>query len=162
MNGIDISILVITLASAVHGIARGLVRELASLFGFFLGLVVALRAHESAARMLGEDFGGTGLGRTVAFILIALVVWLVAEIAGRIVAKSLDQVKMRWLDRLAGGVFGFLRGLVMVGMMLLLIDLYMPFLQNAVRDSSFAPRTLATFRSIGTVVWHGLEERGGL
>ncbi len=50
----------------------------------------------------------------IGFLLIALVVMGLAGIVGKILAKTVHQLGLGCLDRLAGAAFGFLQGVLLV------------------------------------------------
>src|SRR4030042_2748754 len=113
MNGIDIIILIVLGIFIVKGLFRGLIIEAMTLLGLLFGYIIALRQMGQMSawieRILPRSslFSGM-LGFLVVFIIVVVAFRLIAEILQRIVKWS----AIKWLDRLAGGVFWFLqRGL---------------------------------------------------
>lgn len=159
LNWLDVVVGLMLLGSGVAGIKRGLVRELASLAGVILGVLVGIRFHQSTAEALGPSWAESTAGRVVVFFFLAVVIYAAAEIGGRLVAGGLDAIRMRWLDRLAGAGFGLLRAFLVAGALLLLADLYLPAMENTVKSSALGRPALFTTRAVGLVIWEELRER---
>jgi membrane protein required for colicin V production len=62
----------------------------------------------------------------IAFVVIALLVMVVAAIVGSLLAKVFEKVGLGCLDRLAGGLFGFVEGLVFVLVCILVTVAFFP------------------------------------
>lgn len=159
LNWVDVAVLAIVVGSAVGGVMRGLVRELASLLACSLGLLAALRYHADLAREMAPALGDGQPARIVAFLLIAGIIWGTLELAGILIARTLDATGVRWIDRVAGAGFGVLRGLVVVGVLLVLADMYLPSLDPSVAKSSLGQPIMSTVRSLGVRVWHEMDAR---
>jgi membrane protein required for colicin V production len=66
------------------------------------------------------------LADAISFIVIALLVMAVAAILGSLLAKFFEKVGLGCLDRLAGGLFGFVEGLVFVMVAILVTVAFFP------------------------------------
>lgn len=159
LNWVDIAALGILAGSAVGGVLRGLVRELASLLACGLGLLAALRYHPALAREMAPALGDGQPARIVAFLLIAAIIWGALELAGVLIARTLDATGIRWMDRVAGGGFGILRGFLVVGVMLVLAEMYLPSLHAPVSQSALGRPIMSAVRTLGIRVWHEVDAR---
>lgn len=108
MTGFDIAVVAILLASLLIGVWRGLVYEVLSLLGWPLAFVLSrVYANDVAPMMPGEqETMRTALAYAAVFVA-ALIVW---GILAWLVSRLVKAVGMGWLDRVLGGVFGALRG----------------------------------------------------
>jgi membrane protein required for colicin V production len=126
MNGLDWLIAGILVLSAVHAAAQGFVFELFSLAGTVLGYLLAAWEYPVAARYLApyvkNDLVASGAG----FLLIFVAVVILAGIAGRIARWATKSVGLRWFDRFLGGVFGFLRGALVVMVLVMAMASFLP------------------------------------
>jgi membrane protein required for colicin V production len=137
MNAVDLAVLVVIALSAVFAFARGFVREALSIVAWFgaalitlygFAYVDAIVGHFVKTPLLAELMTGAGL-----FIvsLIGLTV-LTGYIAGLVNSSALSPI-----DRTLGLIFGVVRGLVLVSLAYLVIDISLPpterpgWLQNA-------------------------------
>lgn len=121
MHAVDILILSVIAISIAIGVSRGLVKELIAL----ITLIVAVTLAFHQTQWLLPYFGGAMLAhparvwvaRLVLFVLILVVGQFVGWLASFIVNRIPIINIMNWL---LGGVFGLLRGLVIVGLATLL------------------------------------------
>jgi membrane protein required for colicin V production len=66
------------------------------------------------------------VANAIAFLVIALAVMVIAAILGSLLAKVLEKVGLGCLDRLGGAVFGFVEGIVLVLIGLLVTVAFFP------------------------------------
>ncbi|HEY6452497.1 MAG TPA: CvpA family protein [Steroidobacteraceae bacterium] len=120
MNWIDYLLIVLMLFSCIAGLMRGLLREVIALVTW----VVAVWAAWSFAALVEGHLGGA-LGNDVTRIWVAralvfLGVLMVGGTAGLVVSHFVRLSLFSGLDRLLGALFGLLRGLVMIGLLVML------------------------------------------
>ena len=118
MNGltlVDWIIVVVLVVAVLAGIAQGFFRSAFSLAGLVLGLVLAAWNYWRLSRQsLKPLMHSVEVANAIAFLLIALLVMVVAAILGSLLAKMFQKVGLGCLDSLAGAVFGFVQGIVLV------------------------------------------------
>jgi membrane protein required for colicin V production len=120
-------IIVAVLAGAVlGGIARGFFRSAFSLAGLIAGLALASWNYWRLAAVLKPLVHSIEVANAIAFLVIALLVMLAAAITGGVLAKVFEKVGLGCLDRLAGAVFGFIEGLVLVTICILVTVAFFP------------------------------------
>jgi membrane protein required for colicin V production len=138
MNGTDLALLAVLLLSTLVGVWRGFHGEVMSLASWILAIAFALWFGDDAAAL----FRGVEpvqarlvLGYAVVFIGTFVLCGIAAWLIGRLLkASGLDGV-----DRLLGGGFGLLRG-VLVGCVLVLMLQFTPATEHAWwRDSRLLP-----------------------
>jgi len=126
MTLVDWIILVVLAVAVLTGIARGFFRSAFSLAGLVLGLTLAAWNYWRLASLLKMMIHSVELADAIAFIVIALLVMAVAAILGSLLAKFFEKVGLGCLDRLAGGLFGFVEGLVFVMVAILVTVAFFP------------------------------------
>jgi membrane protein required for colicin V production len=129
MNGLTLVdwIIVVVLAAAVlAGIARGFFRSAFSLAGLIVGLSLAAWNYWRVAAVLKPLIHSVEVANAIAFLVIALAVMVIAAILGSILAKVFEKVGLGCLDRLGGAVFGFVEGIVLVLIGLLVTVAFFP------------------------------------
>jgi len=121
MTTVDYILAAMALLSVLFGVARGFLRESIALLGWLVGLWLAWRHAYVLEPYLGGALVGTQLQHWVAraIVLIAVVVasWLLGALLGYLVQRSGLTLG---LDRLLGGLFGLVRGAVIVGFAVML------------------------------------------
>ena len=126
MTLVDWIIVVVLAASVLAGIARGFFRSAFSLAGLVLGLMLAAWNYWRLAAILKVVIHSVEVADAIAFVVIALLVMAVAAILGSLLAKIFEKVGLGCLDRLAGGLFGFIEGLVFVLVCILVTVAFFP------------------------------------
>lgn len=108
MTEFDFAILTILLVSLLLGLWRGLVYEVLSLAGWPIAFVVSRLLGGSIAPLLPVQQEVTRLAASYAVVfVVALIVWGVLV---WLLARLVKAIGLGWLDSLMGGVFGALRG----------------------------------------------------
>jgi membrane protein required for colicin V production len=126
MTLVDWIIVAILVIAVVSGIARGFFRSAFSLGGLILGLALAAWNYWRIAAVLKPLIKSEEVANAIGFLLIAIVVMLIAAIAGSLLAKLFQKVGLGCLDGLAGGVFGFFEGMLFVTICILVTVAFFP------------------------------------
>jgi membrane protein required for colicin V production len=126
MTVVDWIIVALIAGSVLAGIAQGFLRSVFSLGGILLGLVVAAWNYESVAALIKTIVHNSQVANAVAFLMIALIVTAVAAVVGVFLSKALHQLGLGCLDRLAGAIFGFFQGAVLVTICILVTVAFFP------------------------------------
>jgi membrane protein required for colicin V production len=114
MTWVDWVILAILAAATIGGLAQGFLRAVFSLGGLVLGLVLAAWNYTGLAVMFRPIVKVEAVADTIAFLVIALLVMALANLVGGVLAKMFHRIGLGCLDALAGAVFGFAQGAVIV------------------------------------------------
>lgn len=146
MNGLDWLIAGVLVLSVMQAAAQGFVFELFSLAGTVLGYLLAAWEYPAAAGYLAPYVKSDMVAAGVGFLLIFLAVVILAGIAGRIARWATKSVGLRWFDRLLGGAFGFLRGALVVMVLVMAMASFLPSSTTLAR-SSFAQYFLVAGRA---------------
>ena len=108
MTGFDFVVLTILLVSLLIGLWRGLLYEVLSLLGWPIAFVLSRLSADSVAPLLPMIEETMRIAAAYALVFIAaLIVW---GILTRMIAKLLKAMGSDWTDRAMGGVFGVVRG----------------------------------------------------
>ncbi len=129
LTAFDAVAIVIIIVSTLMALARGFMRELATLGAFIAALAAAYYANS----FLNESLAGalpTSLPSwtptALLFIGTFLVIYVVVAWFGANLSKSIQGVEgISMIDRIAGGVFGFARGAVVLVFFVYLLNLAM-------------------------------------
>ena len=166
LTGLDIIVLIAIFGGAVFGMLRGFVTEVISLFSWVAAILALKLLHAPVAKMLVGIVGSTSGASVLAFALLFLIVYAGGKlIAGSIGRRTRTSV-LGPLDRVLGFGFGALKGLIIVTLGYLLINLGYDTLYGAsaerpgwMRNSRTHPLLNATGRSV--VDWVGNRRKAG-
>jgi membrane protein required for colicin V production len=114
LNGVDIAMIMFVLLSVAVGLWRGLVFEVLSLMSWLLAWVLAQAYAVQVASYLPSAVPGAALRHSVGFGLTFVMTLVVCGLAARLARMLVAATPLDLLDRLLGGLFGALRGLVVL------------------------------------------------
>jgi len=126
MTAIDWIIVVILVGSVIAGIAQGFLRSVFSLGGLILGLVVAAWNYDRIARFVKPLLHNDQVSNAIGFILIAFVVAGICAALGVVLSKVFKKLGLGCLDSLAGAIFGFFQGALLVTVFILVTVAFFP------------------------------------
>jgi len=114
MNTLDIFILIILLIGGLNGLRKGLVSAFANLVGWIFALVIGAKYATILAPSMVSLSADPVVQKIAAFAFIVLVMVVLTWIITALLNKVLKSLKLGPLNRLAGGAFGSLKGLLIV------------------------------------------------
>lgn len=120
MTWIDYLLIALIVFSCGAGVVRGLLREVIALLTWILAFWIAWHYASVLEPRLGGALANEGVrvwaARTIIFVAVILIGTCIGAIVGHLVRLSI----FSGTDRFFGGIFGFLRGLVMIGLFVIL------------------------------------------
>jgi len=126
MTWVDWVIVFVLATSVIGGLSQGLFRSVFSLCGLIAGLVVAAWNYARIAALVLPLVRIEAIANAIGFLLIAFLVMGIANIIGSVLSKMLHRLGLGCLDRLAGGVFGFLQGALLITLGILVVVAFFP------------------------------------
>jgi membrane protein required for colicin V production len=138
MNLADLLILIVLVVSVVSAFAKGFFVEIFSLAGVILGLFLAAANYGTIAVWIVPVVKNIQVANLIAFVLVALLVMLLAGLAGRLLRGLFRTVGLGGVDRLLGATFGLVKGCVVVTLILMGVVAFLPR-QDWLINSRLAP-----------------------
>ena len=123
MNGADIAILLVLAVSSLLSLMRGLVREILSLVSWVVSVWVAFHFCGAAGGLMGSTIAEGPLRTGVAFVALMVGSLVVLGLFGALLAKAVAASGLGSTDKVLGMWFGFLRGLAILVVLVLLAGL---------------------------------------
>ncbi|AVH14437.1 CvpA family protein [Acinetobacter indicus] len=114
MNAIDIFILIILLIGGLNGLRQGFIKAFANLVGWIFALIVAAKYASVLAPSMTALSADPVVQKIAAFAFIVLVIVVLTWMVSALLNRILKSLKLGPLNRLAGGAFGTLKGLLIV------------------------------------------------
>jgi membrane protein required for colicin V production len=140
VNWLDIVIVAIIALSFIGGIAKGFVRAAIGLGATLIGLFCGIWFYGLAVHYFEPYVSSRAIASFLGFLIIFMGIVAVGALIAALLAKLFDIVGLSWLDRLLGGAFGAVRGIVLcVGLVLLVMAFDPKPPAKSVADSRFAP-----------------------
>jgi membrane protein required for colicin V production len=126
MTWIDWAIVVILLGATIGGLAQGFLRTACSLIGLLLGLSIASWNYPVVANALLPLIHSEATSNIVGFIVIAMLVMVVCNLLGNLLAKTMEWMGLGCVDTILGGLAGFVQGFVLVTLFLIGVVAFFP------------------------------------
>lgn len=124
MNEVDVAIIVVTAISCLFGLWRGLIKEVLSLLTWVAALLVARVYSEYLANMMVNLIDSGSVRYVTAFAILFVVVMMLGTLINHFMAKLITVTGLKFADRLLGGVFGVVRGGVIVVVILFITAVF--------------------------------------
>jgi membrane protein required for colicin V production len=110
----------VLLLSVLLSIFRGAVRELLSLAGWVVAFMAARSLSVDLSPMIPPSIEDESLRMSVAFVAIFLAVLVAMGLIAMLLSALIKTVGLGFIDRMLGSLFGLVRGLLIVLMVVLL------------------------------------------
>jgi membrane protein required for colicin V production len=123
---VDVSIVLVIVLAMLSGFREGFFRSFCATGGLLLGLLLAAWNYERGARLLLPLVRLRPVAEAIGFLAIAVFVMAAAAFAGKFLSRALHYMGLSFLDRLAGGIFGFFKGALMVTLVVLVAVAFFP------------------------------------
>src|SRR5262245_46051787 len=123
MTLFDYTVLVIIALSVLFGVMRGLVREVLSLVAWIAAFVAANFLAADVAALLPKGWATEELRLLIGFMVVFLIVLVAMSVLAILASKLVKSAGLGWEDRGFGGLFGLVRGLLVVIILVLLAGL---------------------------------------
>jgi membrane protein required for colicin V production len=137
MNAVDIAILVILAAFLLKGLVRGFLKEICSTLGLLAGGFLALYYHLPLAKWLIDHTALQGQWAVgLAFLIIFLTIVLFFAALGLLLSRFISFLFLGGFNRMAGGIFGLLQGVLLLSLILFTVFLQPPQTLQAVLNAS--------------------------
>ncbi|MET0248256.1 MAG: CvpA family protein [Sphingobium sp.] len=112
MNGVDILVLLAIGGCAILGLLRGFVQETLSLIAWVLGIFAIRLFHASVADLLTAFVGSESAAAILGFVLVFGVTFGLGKLLAHAIGKRTRQSILGPVDRVLGGGFGAIKGLI--------------------------------------------------
>lgn len=119
MTGLDWVFIAIIGVSVVVGVFRGFVKEAISLASLIIAVWAAFQFAPAGEGLIEEWITSPALRTWVARVTIFALILMLGGLAGWAISHFLNQVGMSGIDRTLGVVFGFLRGAIICGLIVI-------------------------------------------
>jgi membrane protein required for colicin V production len=160
MSWLDILILLPLLVGLVIGIKRGLIIELTNLISIVAGAVCARLLSAPVTIWIAQQFTWPeAVCSVVAYTLLFLTTSILMYLLGKLLTKLFKAVKLGWLNRLLGGLFGLAKYAIIVLFIVLCVDrldTQFQFIQDDLKAKSVVYKAITP---LSEDTWQTLKEQ---
>ena len=144
---LDIIILVIVAASAIWGIVKGFVRQIASIAALLLGLWCAFKFTAPISAEI-KEFLSLEIEQNVMHVIIFAAIFLLVMIASHFISKGIESIlklsMLGWLNRLLGFLFGAIKATILLSVIAYIVN-YANNLLHIIPQGIFSESQAYTF-----------------
>ncbi|MEN6670543.1 CvpA family protein [Psychrobacter sp. B38] len=114
MSGLDIVIAIVVLIGLWRGFQVGLIRTAVGLAGWFIALIAATRLAGVVSPQLSGIVQNPVLQMAMAFLLVVIIILAIMHLVAFVFSGVLKTLRLGLLDKMAGGVLGAGKNILMV------------------------------------------------
>lgn len=115
LTWLDMALIIVIGLMTIWGLWSGLVWQVYRIVSLVLGFALASRFGPALAEKIGDRISNDLARRLLCYVLVFFGVVIGCYLIGRLVKKLIDRVKLGPADRLFGALFGFLKGSLICG-----------------------------------------------
>ena len=137
MNPIDIFILIFVLFFFIRGFFHGFILELTTLIGLVLGYLVAISNVGFVTSFILNiipDLPHSAVN-IFSFAILFIGTNLILRFLAGIITKTLKFAMLGWLNRWLGAVFGVVKSMIILSILVLVID-FLPFSEQIMANTN--------------------------
>ena len=159
MNWLDILLGAILVISVIAGFLKGFARTGIGFAALVIGVFSGLWFYPSVGAFLGQYIGSRSIANVLGFFVVFATVLAAGALITLILDRLLKFAHLSWLNRLLGGAFGLVRGIVIS---MLIVMLLMAFSTkeppHAVAHSRIAPHVMGSARVLARATPREIRE----
>ena len=139
MNWLDIAIVLIVGTFTISAFSSGLIREVVTLLSAIVGVVFAGLFYDDLKRDVLVFIHDDQAALLFSFLALFGSVYLAGQLIAIMLKRTASLLLLGWADKIGGAAFGFLKGLVVVELLLILFVTYPQVgLKGAIDGSALA------------------------
>ena len=133
---VDYGIIIIMMVSMLMGLMRGLIREVMSLITWSAAIMVAISYCKPVSWLLHSIIPQVSVRLVISFILVVFVVLIISGLINRAIERVIKATRFTLADRVTGVVFGFIRGVVIISITMVMVKTAGLIKDYSVKDST--------------------------
>jgi membrane protein required for colicin V production len=158
-TALDLGFALIIAVSTGFALTKGLAREVISLVALIGGFILAAFYYRLPAAWLSDLTRTEAIADLIGFMVIFLGTIAIGAVVSLLVNRFVKMASLQWIDRLLGGIFGFLRGWAVASILVLAMVAF-PLRDNSLLARSYlAPYLLAGARAAVIMVPQHMKDR---
>jgi membrane protein required for colicin V production len=126
VTSFDWILISILVSSTVAGLMAGFARVTIGLAAGIFGILFGFWFYRMPAAWFSEYFESKTASSVLGFALVFVSVLVFGGLLGRLIAKIFKWAGLTWLDRLMGGAFGAVRGMIVVAGIVTIVTAFAP------------------------------------
>lgn len=160
MNWLDVLIIVVLVGFTVTAFRAGLIREIVTLTAAIAGVIIAGTLYDDLAGDILVFIDDDSAAEAVSFLVLFGAVYIFGQIAAYMLKTGASLLMLGVWDKMGGIGFGFLKGLLIVQVFLLIFAAYPSLgLEGAIEGSALATYFVDDFSFLLSLLPQEFEDR---
>jgi len=159
MNWVDILLGLVIGLSMLSGFRSGFARASVGMIAVVAGIFVGFWTYGIPANYLEDYVSSRPLANLFGFLIVFTAIVVLGALIGSLLARLFKWIGLSWFDRLLGGGFGFVRGIVVAAA---LVTVLLAFAPNpppqSIVDSRSMPYIIDTSNALAAVTPHEIKD----
>jgi membrane protein required for colicin V production len=157
-NWLDVVLGLILAFSILGGFAKGIARTGIGFAAVVFGLLCGLWFYGTAGGYMRGFISSRPLANLLGFFAIFIIVILLGGLIGAVVERLLKFAHLSWLNRLLGGAFGAIRGMLICAVIVFVMMAFTLKPPHAVAHSHIAPYVMSAARVMAYAAPHDVRD----
>jgi membrane protein required for colicin V production len=128
-----------------------MIRQVVTLAGVVAGYIISLKLYDSVAHAMPKSME-PGTAKAISFVLIFIVCILSASILAAIGSKIFKIAGLSWANRLGGGLLGFLKGFLLIAIIVTVLIAFLPAGNSLLNSSVTLPYVISGIKIISGII----------
>ena len=159
MNWVDVLLLLVVGMSVLSGFAAGFARVGVGFIATVVGIFCGFWFYGLAAGYVLDYVSSRGVANLIGFFVVFLGIVVLGAIVGRLLAKFFKWIGLSWFDRLLGGAFGFVRGMLIVVALVTVLVAFAPTPPpKSITESKLMPYVIDASNFLAAVTPHEIKD----
>jgi membrane protein required for colicin V production len=161
MNLLDLIIIATMIFLITRGIMRGFFREIGSIAGVILGILLANAYQPQMTGYLKAYLPSVKffIIQLISFGLILTVVLILCNLAGWGLKTLFKKAFIGWSDRALGAGLAILKGIIITYLAIVLLTFFVPSKTPLIAKSKLAPLIISSYKSMVSTISPGSYQR---
>jgi len=160
MNWLDIVVILVIAGMTLAAYSSGLIREVITLVAVIAGIIIAGALYERLAQDVLVFIDDEDAAEAIAFLSLFGGVYLMGQIGAYVLKTGAAVLMLGPLDHVGGAVFGFIKGVFVVEMLIIILRvLFRSDMDKTVDDSVVARRLVDEFDFLTIILPTNIDDR---
>jgi membrane protein required for colicin V production len=160
MNWLDIAVILVIASMTLAAYSSGFIREVITLIAVVAGIIIAGLLYERLAEDVLVFIDDEDAAEAIAFLALFGGVYLMGQIGAYVLKTGAALLMLGQLDHLGGAVFGLIKGVLVVEMLIIILAAYPSLdMDQTVDDSVVARRLVDEFGFLEIILPSNIDDR---
>jgi membrane protein required for colicin V production len=159
MNLLDWIFVVIIAVSSIYGIFKGLIKEVSSILAIIIGWIAANKFYVRLSPIFNVFGLNDQISNVFSFIILFLAIFIALILIGKLIHRLIHSISLGWLNRLGGMGFGFIKGVILSSIIIIVLTITLPEKTQILNHSKLSPHIMGISKVLVSFVPKDLKNR---